>query len=205
MKKGKKIIKNIGKKVNKKVDSTFYNTSFNIVVRYLILLALMFSLPLIYKIFTPLTIYPLTVLFKLVYGEVALYKDIIVLNSQIFVKIIPACVAGSAYLLLLILNLSVPMNPKKRIYTIILSFLLLLVFNILRIFAFSIIYSTDPSLFYLTHKIFWYFVSTIFVVAVWFLIVKIFSINEIPIYTDIKFFLIKSNIIKNSKILRKKK
>jgi exosortase/archaeosortase family protein len=201
MKKRKKITKNINKKIktNKKADSKFYNNSLTIVVRYLILLALMFSLPLIYKIFTPLTIYPLAALFKLVYSEVVLYKDLIVLNSKIFIKIIPACVAGSAYLLFLILNLSVPMNLKKRIYTIFLSFLLLLVFNILRIFIFSIIYSADTSIFYLTHEIFWYFVSTIFVVAIWFLIVKIFSIKEIPIYTDLKFFLIKSKIFKTSK------
>ena len=192
--KGKKKVKSKPTSIKPK-DSI--KDELSIVVRYLILLALMFSLPIIYKIFTPLTIYPLVALFKVFYSsQVSLYNNIIVLNSQILIKIIPACIAGSAYLLLLILNLSVPMSFKKRIYTIFASCLILLLFNILRIFIFSIIYSSDPSLFYLTHKIFWYVISTIFVVGIWFLMVKIFEIKEIPVYTDIKYFLIRSKIIK---------
>ena len=159
---------------------------YNILLRYIILLALMFTLPLIYKIFLPLTIYPVAGLLKIFY-QVSIQKDIIMIGLQTPIQIISACIAGSAYLLLLILNLTVPMKTKKRIYSIALSFIILLGVNILRIFILSILYHNNFRFFDFTHKLFWYALSTIFVITIWFLIVKIFSIKEIPVYTDIKY------------------
>ena len=49
-----------------------------------------------------------------------------------------------------------------------------------------------------THLLFWYLLSTIFVVAIWFLIVKIYKIKEIPIYSDV--MLIYSEIKNKKKI-----
>jgi len=158
---------------------------YEIPIRYLILLGFMFSLPLIYKIFTPLTIYPTTALLDIFYNA-EVYKSMIILDYDTYINLIPACIAGSAYLLLLILNLTVPMNLKKRIQSILLSFLILLVLNILRIFILSVLYHNSAPFFDFTHALFWYLLSTLFVIGIWFYIVKIFSIKEIPIYSDIK-------------------
>lgn len=166
---------------------------FNILIRYLILLGLMFSLPLIYKILTPLTIYPTIFLLKLFY-QVSYLNSMIILNSKTIIYIIPACIAGSAYLLLLILNLSLPMGLKKRIRTILFSLTLLLSLNILRIFSLSILYDNSFRFFDITHKLFWYGLSTLFVILIWFYTVKKFNIKEIPIYTDIKYLSKKSKL-----------
>jgi len=166
---------------------------FNILIRYLILLGLMFSLPLIYKILTPLTIYPTIFLLKLFY-QVSYLNSMIILNSKTIIYIIPACIAGSAYLLLLILNLSLSMSLKKRIRTILFSLTLLLSLNILRIFSLSILYDNSFRFFDITHKLFWYGLSTLFVILIWFYTVKKFNIKEIPIYTDIKYLSKKSKL-----------
>jgi len=159
----------------------------NLLLRYLILLGLMFTLPIIYKIFTPLTTQSVAALLKIFY-QVSVSRDIIIIN-QTLIQIIPACIAGSAYLLLLILNLTIPMNVKKRIYSIALSFALLLIINILRIFFLSVLLVNNFRFFDITHKLFWYILSTLFVVGIWFLIVKIFKIKQIPVYSDVKYLM----------------
>ena len=166
-----------------------------IVLRYIVLLVLVINSYLVYKIFTPLTIYFTVILLKLFY-PVIVFGEQILINQAKIIEITPPCVAGSAYVLLLILNLFVAMKPKQRAYSILLSFGLLFILNILRIFILSILFVNDFEFFYLTHKLGWYILSTILVVVVWFLIIKIFAIKEIPIISDIKFFL---NDIKESK------
>jgi len=166
---------------------------YNILLRYLILLVLVFSLPLIYKIMLPLTLYSVAGLLKLLY-QISIQGDIIIIGLQTPIQVISACIAGSAYVLLLILNLSVPMKAKQRIYSIILSFIILLALNILRIFILSVLLVKDFQFFDFTHKFFWYVLSTIFVIGIWFLIVKLFSIKQIPFYTDVKY--LKKNIKK---------
>jgi len=175
-----------------KIKRILGKKSFDILLRYLFLLILVvFSLPLIYRIFTPLTINVSAALLNSLY-KIVVYNDIIVINSLTFIQIIPACVAGSAYLLLLILNLTVPMEFKRRIHAILLSFLILFVLNILRIFLLSILYHNNVPYVDFTHKLFWYVLSTVFVVFIWFLVVKIFSIKEIPAYTDFKYLMKKA-------------
>ncbi|MBD3253316.1 pacearchaeosortase [Candidatus Pacearchaeota archaeon] len=180
----KMVKKNKKKKRNKKNICNFYYLP----IRYIILLILMFSMPIIYFIFTPLTVYPVLGLLKIFFKEIFLFGDILVVNLN-SIEIVGPCIAGSAYLLLLILNLTVPMNIKKRIYSILVSFLMLLVLNILRIFLLIVLYVKEFVFFDFTHKLFWYFLSSIFVVAIWFFIVKIFSIKEIPVYTDVRFLM----------------
>ena len=48
------------------------------------------------------------------------------------------------------------------------------------------IFISGSSLFDITHKLFWYFGSIIFVVGIWFIEVKYFKLKEIPFYSDIK-------------------
>lgn len=187
MKKRKK--KSEVRKVSAKNNKKESNYPYLIFLRYILLLAFMFSLPIIYKIFTPLTIYPLVFLLGLFFKNVALTGSLITINYQTFISIIPACIAGSAYLLLLILNLSVPMDYKKRISSLIFSAVFLLFLNIVRLLLLSLLYSSGSPMFDFTHKLFWYLLSTIFVVAIWLITCKVFKIKEIPVYTDISFMI----------------
>lgn len=161
----------------------------DIFIRYVFLVLIALSnLWLFYAIFAPLTIYPLYFLFSLFF-ETSLAGNIITLSNSMPIELIGACIAGSAYYLLLILNLSTPeIKFSKRIKMILLAFASLLIINILRIFFLSIMYSSGSSWFNFTHELFWYLGSVVFVVAIWFLEVKHFKIKQIPLYSDINFF-----------------
>jgi len=154
--------------------------------RYVFLAVLgIFGFSLIYLIFTPLTSYLSFYVIKLVYSEAMLSDNMINIgNNQI--QLIEACIAGSAYYLLLFLNLTTPIPVKKRIKS--LSFLILsfLILNVARIFIFSTLFISGYSFFDLTHKIIWYLGSTIFVIALWFTNVYLFKIQNFPVYSDIK-------------------
>jgi len=162
----------------------------DVFIRYLILILVALpNLWLFYFIFTPLTIYPLYALFS-IFFETSLSGNIITLYNCVPIELIDACIAGSAYYLLLILNLSIPnIEFAKRIKIIAVSFVSLLLINILRIFFLSVLYASGSSLFDITHQIFWYLGSIVFVVGIWFVEVSIFKIKGIPFYSDIKFFL----------------
>lgn len=159
----------------------------DIIIRYLILVVLpLGSLWIFYLIFTPLTIYPLFFLFDSFFGAV-LNGTIIYVNS-VPVEMIGACIAGSAYYLLLIFNLSTPnIMFSRRLKMILFSFLIFLVANIIRIFFLTMIYINSPGFFDITHQILWYAGSTVLIVAIWFFQVKLYRIKEIPFYSDLKF------------------
>lgn len=169
---------------NKSINSPNKFSLSNLLTRYILLILLgLGPFFLIYKIFTPLTVYPVYYVLNLFYNA-TLSETNILINSHT-IKIIPACIAGSAYYLLLVLNLTTKMNIRKRIYSIIYSTLLLLILNITRIIILSVFFINSLSFFDLTHKVFWYGLSTVFVVAIWFSQVKIFNIKNIPIYSDL--------------------
>src|SRR3989344_5053414 len=102
---------------------------FLICVRYSILLAIVFALPLIYLILTQPTMLPVVSLLKILYGNVEVLETTIIINNSTFIEIIPACIAGSAYLLLIILNLSLPLSIKKRTYSLMFSLATLFILN----------------------------------------------------------------------------
>ena len=160
----------------------------DILSRYFILVLTSLSgLWLFYFIFTSLTIYPVYFLASLIFEEVSLFGEIIIING-LAVEFIRACIAGSAYYLLLILNLSTPkINFKKRIVMVLIAFASLLIINIIRISLLILVFFYGFSFFDITHKFFWYFMSTIFVIVIWFAEVKYFKIKEIPFYSDIKY------------------
>jgi exosortase/archaeosortase family protein len=164
----------------------------SIIARYLILLALGAFIWIIYDLFTPLTVYPVCLLLGLFY-DVSLTGTLISFNGAT-ISLIGACIAGSAYYLLLILNLSTEMKARQRVFSLLFSICLLLLANIVRIVVLSIMYSESFKFFDITHKIFWYALSTIFVVGVWFLTVKLFKIENIPVYSDFKRL---NNILRN--------
>lgn len=161
----------------------------DIFLRYLILVIVALpGLALFYTIFRPLTVYPVYWILNLFYEADLISSTIIILEGFLPIELVPACIAGAAYYLLLILNLTTPgINANKRIRMIVIAFLAFLTVNILRIFVLSIMALNGSSFFDITHEIFWYSVSTIFVVAIWFVQVSLFKIKEIPLYLDIKF------------------
>ena len=155
--------------------------------RYVILLVIFlissFS-NIFYILFLKLTIYPSSWLLSLFYHS-SVFKSILFVNYY-SIDIIPACIAVSAYLLLLILNLTTQMSTRTRVYSILFSFLLLLLFNIIRIVVFSALLITNSVYFEVLHEFFWYFLSIILVVLIWFLTAYVFKIKNIPIYSDFK-------------------
>ena len=178
-------------------------------IRYIILILVAFpGLLLFYKIFTPLTIYPSYWIFQ-IFFDASLYSNIVLLDSSFVVEIVPACVMGSAYYLLLILNLAVPnIKLKKRLVMILTAFASLLVVNILRIVLLGSLYALNSVWGDPLHTFFWYFLSIFFVVGIWFALIKIFKIKDIPFYSDLKFLFKHStplHIKKKSKKSKKKR
>ena len=165
------------------------NRFLDIIIRYVLLILLALpNLWIFYFVFTPLTVYPIFFLLGLFYDASLLAGNILLINREIPIEFIKACIAGAAYYLLLILNLATPkMKLKKRINILLFTFGIFLFFNLLRIFILAFLAISGSSYFDVTHKVFWYSLSTIFVVGVWFAGVKLFKIKEIPFYSDLKF------------------
>ena len=162
---------------------------YSILFRYGILIILGIpNLFLFYAIFTPLTIKPIFAFFSAIDSASYIVEGT---NNVIFFKgyyatIISACVAGAAYYLLLILNLTTPMNIKKRLGSIMFLLGMFLILNLLRIFIFGILLTKGYQYFDITHAVTWYFGSTGLVILIWFSNVLLFRIRDIPIYSDIK-------------------
>jgi len=165
------------------------NSPGNILMRYAVLILVAIPhLWLFYKIFTPLTVYPVYFLLNLFYEASIISSDIILINQSLPIEIIGSCVAGSAYYLLLMLNLFTPnIKIKRRLSLILSAFAAFLMINILRIFFLGLMAISNSAFFDITHKLFWYLMSTIFVVGIWFWQVKKFKIVDVPLYSDIKY------------------
>ena len=156
-------------------------------MRYIILVVVAIPTPWVfYLIFTPLTIYP--VYFTLgLFFETSLIGNIILISGCFPIEIVGACIGGSAYYLLFILNLATPkINLKKRATMLFIAFLAFLILNILRIILLSFMFVSGSIYLEIVHSFFWFFLSTAFVVGIWFAEVKFFKIKEIPFYSDLK-------------------
>ena|SRR3989344_7262475 len=184
----------MSKRVNKKVKNKNNDKNnleingYDLFFRYIILLIIgLGNLYLIYKILTPLTIYPVYFILNLFY-TIKLSGIQLIFNNppEYIIEIATACVAGAAYYLLLILNLTTPMKLRERIYSIIFLFGSLYLLNILRIIVLAVLFVNNSEAFNFTHKALWYGLSSLFVVIIWFSSVKIFKIKKIPIYSDFK-------------------
>jgi len=164
-----------------------YKYLINLSLRYLSLLILglivAYSM-FFYKLLLPLTIYPTKAFLSLSYETYIAGSRILV--DSLAIDLIPACIAVSAYLLLLILNLTTPMPTRKRFYSILTSLTLLLLVNIIRIYTLSIMLINGSGAFDIVHKTTWYLLSIIMVVGIWFLTVYLFKIKDIPMVTDLK-------------------
>ncbi len=184
-----------------------------IFARYFSLIILGISnLFIFYFIFTPLTFYPSYWLIHLIYGASIsqsaatqvcssitsltffpeLFSNIACIDTTIFFKgyyasIIPACIAGAAYYLLTILNLTTPMPQKTRIKSFLFVLTSFLILNILRITLFAVLFVEKGYAFFdAAHIAAWYFGSTALIAVIWFANITIFKIKAIPVYTDLK-------------------
>ena len=167
----------------------FHRVFGNILARYFILVILSLGgLWAFYLIFTPLTTYPVFFLFDYFFGATLDTEIAVIFVEGIPIELIKACIAGSAYFLLLIFNLSTPnIKIAQRLKMISFSFLIFLIVNILRIFLLGVMYIKGSSLFDITHLTTWYAGSVILVIAIWFYQVKAYKLKEIPFYSDLKF------------------
>lgn len=165
------------------------NKTISLFIRYLLIaLAGLGNLTLFYKVFYPITFYLSSFVLSL-FGQVNNFYFLhLILYNETAIDIVNACVAGSAYYLLLILVLSVPnLKVLKRGSVLLFSFVSLLTINVLRIVLMGLI--AETRYFESVHMLFWYFISLLLVVGIWFLSVKIFSIKDIPIYSDAQYLL----------------
>lgn len=179
-----------------------------IIIRYLLLLAISaIGIKIFYYLFLPITIYPSYWAIDLFYSPI-LYGDTIFIGKE-SIQIIGACVAGSAYLFLLVLNLATPkIKINQRLKLILFSFGSFLLINLLRIILLSYLFLGRIDNFEFFHELFWYAGSTLFVVGIWFIGIRKYKIYEIPFYSDLKFMISESifgkkKSLKNIKTKRK--
>lgn len=104
------------------------------------------------------------------------------------IALIEPCIAVSAFILLFLLNITtLDVKPKKRLFSFLLSFGILFVFNILRIIFLYSILSFD--FFDTIHLIVWYGLSTLVVVLTWIWMTRIFKIRTIPVISDFAYMI----------------
>jgi exosortase/archaeosortase family protein len=155
----------------------------NLLLRYIILALLAFNnLYLFYAILTPITVYSSYFLIKLVLPVTI--NNITIASNNESIMLVKACIAGSAFYLLTILNLTTPMPLKKRILSLLFSYLSLFILNVLRIFIVAALFFNNSTFFDVSHKLFWYLLSIIFVILIWFASAYLFQIKSIPVYSD---------------------
>jgi len=155
--------------------------------RYISLVLLgLFNLGIFYFVFTPLTVYPVFGVLRIFDSSARLLAGNTLFFGGLYAAIIPACVAGAAYYLLVILNLTSPMSVKTRIRSLAFLMFAFLILNIVRILVFAMLLTFGYEYFDIAHNLSWYFGSTILVILIWFSNVWMFKIRSIPIYTDIK-------------------
>lgn len=161
---------------------------FYLLLRYVIIIFFaMFSLPIIYKIFTPLTTLIVDFILNYLYpGSKTIWEVSSFIINDEYIELIPACIAGAAYYFLLMLNLSTSMSFKKRIKSILFLFGSFFVINVARIVLFIVLFMNNFKYFDFSHQLTWHLGSTLVLAGLWFLNIWVFKITSIPAYSDIK-------------------
>lgn len=170
-------------------------------VRYIFLaIFALGNLYIFYLIFTPLTYFSSLWVIKYFYAENFAYAiggfnidagnliSLLSVNGRtINANIIPACIAGAAYYLLTIFNLTTPMKLSKRIASLFFILGIFFLLNTIRIIIFMIVLINGKTNFFdIAHSVSWYFGSTVLIILIWFANVLIFRIKSIPVFTDLK-------------------
>jgi len=166
----------------------------DILIRIL-LAVLLLAIPVnvFYLLFSKATLFGSLTVFYLLEYPIKIDGNILSLGGR-SLEFIPACVATSAYYLLaLLVLLTKDIRLKDRIYIFISGSILILLMNIIRIdILIYLLIGFGKNWFENFHIIFWHFVSSIYVAAVWIFLTYKFRIKSVPIYSDFKFLLDKS-------------
>lgn len=154
--------------------------------RYILLIVLALGdFWLIYAVFTIPTITASYFFIKAIYPSALLLGDATIFFKGYYAQIIPACIAGAAYYLLAILNLTTPMPISKRIGSLVFLLSSFFLINVARIVLFAWLFEQGFNYFDITHLISWYVGSTFLVILLWFSTTVLFRIKSIPVYTDL--------------------
>lgn len=155
-----------------------------------VLIALIIRPSIFYVIFSYLTIYVPFLLLRL-FGFNAIIEPSV---SSIYINqysffFVPACIASSAYYLMSLLVLTTrDISLNKSIKMLLIGFLGIFTLNIIRIvFLILVFIYFGLDIFNKVHLVFWYGVSTLFVVIIWLFLTKLYKIKTIPVYSDIKY------------------
>ena len=155
-------------------------------IRYALALLLGIFPAILYVIFAPLTLYPSYVLLKIFYNPALLGQAIKI--DYYTLNFVPACVAVSAYILLAFLILTTAkISWKHRIQLFIKGSVSILALNLVRIVLLVIILiEYGQNYFEAIHLIFWQIIASVYVAAVWILLVKHSKIKATPVMDDFK-------------------
>ena len=137
-------------------------------------------------VLSPLTVYASFYLLSLFY-DASLSGNILVINNVSFV-FIAACTAALAHVLLaelIFVTKGISFAMGMRLF--ILGSVTIFLMNLVRILLLVAVYFTfGENYFDAVHIFFWQFVSTIFVALVWIVLVEVYKIKTIPLYSDIR-------------------
>ncbi|MEK6816353.1 MAG: pacearchaeosortase [Nanoarchaeota archaeon] len=138
-----------------------------------------------YVVFKPLTL-SLSYLFLKMMDGSAILLDGKIVTATHTLTFIDACVAAAAYLLLSMLILTTKdIAWKNRLKMFMYGSLLILIFNVARIeILFLALFRLDYSTYSALHLFIWKFLSTIYVFCVWVLLIRMFKVKTIPVYSD---------------------
>ena len=155
-----------------------------------ILLAVVIPIQLFYFVFKPITIGLSEAVFRIIGYSTSVVGDYILVNNKLF-EFVPACIAASAYYLLILLILfTKDINFILGFKLFISGAALLLGMNILRIFILVLVLiKYGVNYFEAVHLFFWTFIASVFVVLVWIFLIKWYGIKSIPVYSDVKYFI----------------
>jgi exosortase/archaeosortase family protein len=138
----------------------------------------------LYWFLTPLTVQTVKILISTVTSVTLLGETTLYIKGE-YISLVPACIAGAAYYLLLICACTIPLTWKERGKVLGISWGLLFVFNVIRILGTTYLATTGNSLFTVTHAFFWYAGSTVMVILCWILTTTYCKIQTIPFVTDL--------------------
>jgi exosortase/archaeosortase family protein len=168
----------------------------SLVVRYVLLLVVGFNLPFFYGLLLRFTVVVSSFVFSLFSSP--LVVDNFIRLPFVVLEIIPSCVAGSAFYLLLVLSFSLGSTSwSKRLLVFFFSASLLFLFNVFRIVILAFLGSSN--FFPVLHWLFFTFLSTVVVVLLWLFALRLFSVSAIPFWTDVGLLLEKADYSKAKK------
>ena len=163
------------------------------------IIALLIRPEIFYYAFLFLTMaFPYIILKILKYDVQFLLSGGILMVGGTQIQFVEACMATTAYYLLALLILTTKdIGLKKSIKMFLIGSLLIFTMNLLRItLLVMVVVNMGLDWFNAIHMIFWYIVSTFYVLLVWIFLIRFYKVKNIPVYSDVKYLL---NELKNKK------